>query len=71
MEKILLITPTYNESENIQNFIDAAMKFPNLDLLVVDDNSPDSTAAIVEKNIEEIDSIKNKRSGNWLWISNN
>ena len=64
MEKILLITPTYNESENIQNFIDAAMKFPNLDLLVVDDNSPDSTAAIVEKNIEEIDSIKiKKRSG--------
>ncbi len=64
MEKILLITPTYNESENIQNFIDAAMKFKDLDLLIVDDNSPDGTATIIEKNIETSDSIKIlKRSG--------
>ena len=73
MEKIFLITPTYNESENIQKFIDYTKKFPNLDLLVVDDNSPDSTAAIVEKNIEEIDSIKNHKKiwKTWLWICDN
>ncbi len=64
MEKLLLITPTYNESENIQNFIDAAIKFKELDILVVDDNSPDGTSLIVEKNIQNNDSINIiKRSG--------
>lgn len=64
MEKVLLITPTYNESENIQKFIDSTKKFKELFLLVVDDNSPDGTATIVEKNMQIIDSVKMiKRSG--------
>ena len=44
MEKVLLITPTYNEAENIQKFINSTKKFKELHLLVVDDNSPDGTA---------------------------
>ena len=64
MEKILLITPTYNEAENIQKFIDCTKKFKELHLLVVDDNSPDGTATIVEKNMQSSDSVKIiKRSG--------
>ena len=64
MEKILLITPTYNESENIQKFINSAETFNELHLLVVDDNSPDGTSRIVEKNMRRSDSVKIiKRSG--------
>ncbi len=53
MEKILLITPTYNESANIQKFIDSAKGFEEVDLLVVDDNSPDGTADIVIANMRK------------------
>jgi len=64
MEKVLLITPTYNEAENIQKFIDSTRTFKELHLLVVDDNSPDGTASIVEKNMQGSDSVKIiKRSG--------
>jgi len=41
--------PTYNESANIEKVITAIMtKYDNLFLKVVDDNSPDGTASIVE-----------------------
>lgn len=43
--------PTFNESENIARLIERifALKVPNLEIVVVDDDSPDGTAAIVEK----------------------
>ena len=48
--KDLIITPTYNEKENIQTFILAVMKqFPEGDFLIVDDSSPDGTGKIVEE----------------------
>jgi dolichol-phosphate mannosyltransferase len=53
MNKILLITPTYNEASNIQKFIDSAEGIDEIDLLVVDDNSPDGTADIVTVNIKK------------------
>ncbi|MEN8156909.1 MAG: polyprenol monophosphomannose synthase [Bacteroidota bacterium] len=44
MSERLVIVPTYNEIENIDNVIDAVMKLsPETDLLIVDDNSPDGT----------------------------
>ncbi len=50
MNKGLVIIPTYNEKENIENIICAvfALEIP-FDVLVVEDNSPDGTAAIVRK----------------------
>lgn len=47
--RTLVIVPTYNESENIQSVIETlmALEIPGLDVLVVDDNSPDGTAAVV------------------------
>ena len=53
MDKILLITPTYNEAENIQEFINNVFIFDEISLLVIDDNSPDGTSLIVEKNKEK------------------
>ena len=43
MEK-LIVVPTYNERENIQPLLDQLLSLPfGLDVLVVDDNSPDGT----------------------------
>ena len=51
----VVIIPTYNEKENISNIIHALLKLEHqFDILVIDDNSPDGTAAIVEHLIEEI-----------------
>lgn len=48
--KALVIIPTYNESENIELIIDEVLKQSEvLEILVVDDNSPDHTADIVKK----------------------
>lgn len=47
---IYIIIPTYNEKENIENLIRAitALNILDLNILIVDDNSPDKTAEIVE-----------------------
>lgn len=54
MADALVIIPTYNEIENITAIIEKVMQYPdNFDVLVIDDNSPDGTAAAVEKLMEE------------------
>ncbi|HID95339.1 MAG TPA: polyprenol monophosphomannose synthase [Candidatus Latescibacteria bacterium] len=46
--KILVIIPTYNERENIEELINKILELRlNLEILVVDDNSPDGTGEIV------------------------
>jgi len=46
--KYLVIIPTYNEKENIQRIIPEVLKqSPGIDILVVDDTSPDKTYEIV------------------------
>ncbi|MCS7258656.1 MAG: glycosyltransferase, partial [candidate division WOR-3 bacterium] len=48
--KGLVIIPTYNESENIPKIIpEILLQSPELEVLVIDDNSPDNTAQIVEE----------------------
>ena len=50
MIKKLVILPTYNESKNIIIIIDMLLNLDiDLDILVIDDNSPDNTAQIVKK----------------------
>lgn len=47
--KTLVIVPTYNEIDNIKDLLGAIEReAPSLDVLVVDDNSPDGTATAVE-----------------------
>jgi dolichol-phosphate mannosyltransferase len=49
-DRALVIVPTYNERENIPKLIDAVLaQSPILDVLVVDDGSPDGTGAIVDE----------------------
>lgn len=48
--KTLIISPTYNESKNIESLVEQVLgPNPNYHLLVVDDNSPDGTATIVKE----------------------
>src|SRR5262245_7981506 len=42
-----VVVPTYNERENIGALIERILELPRFRVLVVDDNSPDGTAAIV------------------------
>ena len=44
----LVFTATFNESENIKNFLDNALDVKEIDILVIDDNSPDGTAKIIK-----------------------
>jgi len=46
----LIITPTYNERKNIENFIKKVFRVnPDYHLLIIDDNSPDKTAKKIKK----------------------
>ncbi len=48
--RVLVIIPTYQERENIGQLIPQVLEqAPEVDILVVDDNSPDGTAAVVER----------------------
>ena len=52
--KGLVCIPTYNEKDNIEAIIRAVFQLEtHLDLLVVDDGSPDGTAGIVKEIIKE------------------
>lgn len=62
MKKAIIIIPTYNESDNVENIVAAVFaeqpKVPDVELniLIVDDNSPDGTSAIVTK-LKEINPL--------------
>ncbi|HZY10179.1 MAG TPA: polyprenol monophosphomannose synthase [Bacteroidota bacterium] len=50
MARTLVVTPTYDEADNIEKFIKQVLaQDPNIDILIVDDNSPDGTGKIVEQ----------------------
>jgi dolichol-phosphate mannosyltransferase len=49
-DRALVIVPTYNERENIVRLMDAVLaQDPRIDVLVVDDGSPDGTGDIVDE----------------------
>ena len=50
----IVIIPTYNEKENIENIIRAVLGLEQpFNMLIIDDGSPDGTAAIVKKLMKE------------------
>ncbi len=71
MNSISIVLPTYNEAENITPMLSALLKMGNtngynLNIHVIDDNSPDGTASIVEAASQEFDNIylvKGKKEG--------
>lgn len=54
MSDSIVLIPTYNEKENIENIIRAVFAMEkNFHILVIDDGSPDGTASIVHRLISE------------------
>lgn len=50
MKRVLILTPTYNEKENIVKLIAKIHQVnKDVDILVIDDNSPDGTGECVER----------------------
>lgn len=48
--KVVCVIPTYNEKDNIVKMIERLrLLYPELHILIVDDNSPDGTGTIVEQ----------------------
>ena len=59
----LVVIPTYNEIDNIEDFVNQIIKF-NVDILIVDDNSTDGTGDLVQKLSENLSQVNLlKRSG--------
>ena len=59
----LVVIPTYNEIDNIEDFVNQIIKI-NVDILIVDDNSPDGTGDLVQKLSENLLQVNLlKRSG--------
>ena len=56
--KVLVISPTYNEKKNISELINRISEISHpMDILIIDDNSPDGTADIVSNLMNENDHI--------------
>jgi dolichol-phosphate mannosyltransferase len=49
--KVVTVIPTYNEADNIAEMVEAlrALPFPDFQLIIVDDNSPDGTGEIADR----------------------
>jgi dolichol-phosphate mannosyltransferase len=57
--RTLVITPTYDEAENIEEWLRRTRAaLPDADVLVVDDNSPDGTGAVAERVAAELGRIQ-------------
>jgi len=56
--KTLIVVPTYNEIENIERLLNQLLALPiDLDVLVVDDNSPDGTGKFVDEYVKTNDRV--------------
>lgn len=74
MKKIGICLPSFNESKNIVNLINNILKINNeIDICVVDDNSPDNTFVLLQnkfRNKENIHLIKREKKngrGSAVW----
>ncbi|MCU1429677.1 MAG: hypothetical protein JWL83_3677 [Actinomycetia bacterium] len=57
--RVLVAIPTYIEAENVEEVLRRTRKAaPDVDILVIDDNSPDGTADVAEKIADELGQIE-------------
>lgn len=54
MSDAIVIIPTYNEEDNVENMVEKVMSIEkDFHILFVDDNSPDQTASIIKRLMEK------------------
>ncbi|MCL2779057.1 MAG: polyprenol monophosphomannose synthase [Polyangiaceae bacterium] len=59
MPKTLIVTPTYNEKDNLPRFIEKVRStLAEAHLMIVDDNSPDGTGAIADAIAEKDSNVR-------------
>ncbi len=57
--RVLIVSPTYQEAENIEEFLRRVRAgAPEADILIVDDSSPDGTAQIAQRVADELGRIE-------------
>src|SRR5450631_1457474 len=57
--RTLIVTPTYNERENLPRFLsEVRAAAPNAHILVVDDNSPDGTGQLADEAAAKDDHVR-------------
>ena len=57
-ERVLVAIPTYNEADNVTEIVSRVRAAaPEVDVLVIDDNSPDGTGAIAERLADADDAV--------------
>lgn len=44
----LVVVPTYNEVDNLRPLVEAVLRLPDVDMMIVDDGSPDGTGALAD-----------------------
>lgn len=58
-QRALIIFPTYNERDNIEKIVHAVLPMdPRINVLIVDDNSPDGTGEIADKLASQESKVK-------------
>jgi dolichol-phosphate mannosyltransferase len=56
--RILVVIPTFNEADNLLRIVPLVLnQDPRIDVLVVDDNSPDGTGDLADDLVEELDRV--------------
>jgi len=48
-QRVLIVIPTYNERDNVRELVGRLLDMTGLDVLFVDDGSPDGTARLIEE----------------------
>ena len=57
-DRALVIVPTYNERENIRRLVDTVLaQDGRIDMLIVDDGSPDGTGALIDEIVAQNDRV--------------
>ena len=56
--EISVILPTYNERENLEKLLPVLLKYPNVEVVVVDDNSSDGTSTFVKELMKNYKNLK-------------
>ncbi len=57
MQKVMIVIPTYNEKQNMPRIVEAlfALNIEGVNILIVDDNSPDGTGQLADALREQYD----------------
>lgn len=62
LPRVMVIVPTYDELDNVRALVPRLLALgPNIEVLVVDDNSPDGTGAWVEEMAEKVPRVHSLR----------